>query len=59
MLTSGVFLDMSKAFHSVNHQTLIFKLQDVGASNLNDLSSAPQKCSVQSYEDDTLKVVIS
>ena len=58
MLTSGVFLDISKAFDSFNHQTVIFKLQDVGASNLNDLRSAPEKCSVQGYEDDT-KLVIS
>ena len=26
ILTSGVLLDVSKAFNSVNHQTLIFKL---------------------------------
>ena len=33
MLTSAVFLDMSKAFNRVNYETLILKLQDVGASN--------------------------
>ena len=33
MLTSVVFLDMSKAFESVNYETLILKLQDVGNSN--------------------------
>ena len=33
MLTWAVFLDMSKAFDSINHETLILKLQDAGASN--------------------------
>ena len=33
MLTSAMFLDMSKAFDSVNHETLTLKLQDVGVSN--------------------------
>ena len=32
-LTAVVILDMSKAFDSVNHETLILKLQDVGASS--------------------------
>ena len=33
MFTSAVFLDMTKAFDGVNHETVILKLQDVGASN--------------------------
>jgi len=32
-LTAVVLLDMSKAFDSVNHETLILKLQDVGTSS--------------------------
>ena len=32
MLTSAVFLDMSKTFDSVNHETLILKLQNAGDS---------------------------
>ena len=30
MLTSAVILDMSTAFDSIKHETLILKLQDVG-----------------------------
>jgi len=41
MLTSAVILDMSTAFDSINHETLILKLQDVGVdfqkSPLSDL----------------------
>ena len=34
MLTLAMFLDMSKAFEGrVNHETLMLKMQDVGASN--------------------------
>ena len=33
MLTSAVFLDMTKAMDGVTHETVILKLQDVGASN--------------------------
>ena len=33
MLTSAVFLDMTKVLDSVNHETLILKLHDVGALN--------------------------
>ena len=33
MLTSAVFLDMTKAIDGVNHETVILQLQDVGASN--------------------------
>ena len=31
-LTAVVLLDMSKAFDSANHETLILKLHDVGTS---------------------------
>ena len=34
MLTSSVFFDMNKDFDSVNHETLILKLQDVGGLDL-------------------------
>jgi len=33
MLTAVVFLDVSKEFDSINHKTLILKLQEVVASN--------------------------
>lgn len=33
MLTFAVFLDMTKAIDGVTHETVILKLQDVGASN--------------------------
>ena len=33
MLTSAVCLDMTKVLDSVNHETLILKLHDVGTSN--------------------------
>lgn len=33
MLTSAVFFDMTKVLNSVNHETLILKLHDVGAPN--------------------------
>ena len=33
MITAAVFLDMSKAFDSVNREMVILKLQDIGASS--------------------------
>jgi len=48
MLTSAVFLDMTKVVDSVNHETLILKLHDVGALNpviqlfLANLNERPQ-----------------
>ena len=33
MITAAVFLDMSKAFDSVNREMIILKLQDIGASS--------------------------
>lgn len=33
MLTAAVFLDMIKAFDNVNHEMLILRLQDIGASS--------------------------
>lgn len=33
MLTSEVFFDMTKVLNSVNYETLILKLHDVGAPN--------------------------
>lgn len=30
--TAMVLLDMSKAFDSISHKTLLYKLQDIGAS---------------------------
>ena len=33
MITAAVFLDISKAFDSVNHEMIILKLQDIGASS--------------------------
>ena len=31
MITAAVFLDMSRAFDSVNREMIILKLQDIGA----------------------------
>ena len=53
-LTAVVLLHMSKAFDSVNHKTLILKLQDVGTSNhtlqwfLNYLSNRKQVLHIHS-----------
>ena len=42
MFTSAVFLDMSKAFDNINHETLILKLQEVG-SLCTDVPSSLRK----------------
>ena len=53
-LTAVVLLHMSKAFDSVNHKTLILKLQDVGTSShtlhrfLNYLSNRKQVLHIHS-----------
>ena len=62
-LTATVFLDMSKAFDSIDHELLISKLEDVGVSNAtllwfrSYLSNRKQVVKIHSTKSELLPVV--
>ena len=62
-LTATVFLDMSKAFDSIDHELLISKLEDVGVSNMtllwfrSYLSNRKQVVKIHTTKSELLPVV--